>query len=100
MILYHHERIDGKGYPKGLKGDDIHLVARIMAVADSFDAMTSNRIYREGQSKENAISEIRKNKGIRYDNDVVNVTGDHRPGTSDSDYSCWSKYEFNGRRST
>ncbi|MEC1525644.1 HD-GYP domain-containing protein [Neobacillus niacini] len=73
MILFHHERIDGNGYPKGLKGNEIPLVARIMAVADSYDAMTSNRIYREGRTREYAISEITKNIGIRYDYDVVNA---------------------------
>ncbi len=71
MVLYHHERIDGKGYPKGLIGDDIPLVARIMSVADSFDAMTSKRIYNTKTDLEFAINEIHKNKGTQFDPEVA-----------------------------
>ncbi len=62
----HHERIDGRGYPDQLKGDEIPLVARIAAVADSFDAMTSNRAYRKGLSFENACQEIFRNIGTQF----------------------------------
>jgi len=71
MILYHHERYDGAGYPRGLKGEEIPLAARIMAVADSFDAITSNRIYREGMDQESAIQELCNNKGTQFDPEVV-----------------------------
>jgi len=57
-VKYHHERYDGKGYPEGLKGEDIPMIAAIIAVADTFDAMTTDRPYRKGFSKEKAILEI------------------------------------------
>lgn len=73
MVLYHHERYDGKGYPYGLKGQEIPLVARIMAVADSFDAMTSKRIYRNTMDLEHVIKEINDNKGTQYDPEIVDM---------------------------
>ena len=71
--LYHHERYDGKGYPEGLAGEDIPFVARMICVADSFDAMNSNRIYRKSLTKERIISEIETNKGRQFDPDVADV---------------------------
>lgn len=65
--LYHHERYDGRGYPEGLAGEEIPLVARILCVADSFDAMNSNRCYRARLSKEDIIDEIRDNRGTQFD---------------------------------
>jgi len=65
-ILYHHERFDGKGYPEGLKGNDIPPSAYIISVADSYDAMTSDRPYRKGMDKKVAIEEIKKNLGTQY----------------------------------
>ena len=59
-VKYHHERYDGKGYPEGLKGEDIPMIAAIIAVADSFDAMTTDRPYRKGFSKQEAILEIKE----------------------------------------
>jgi HD-GYP domain-containing protein (c-di-GMP phosphodiesterase class II) len=59
-VKYHHERHDGKGYPEGLKGEDIPMIAAIIAVADTFDAMTSDRPYRKGLSKEKVIVEIKE----------------------------------------
>ena len=70
-IKYHHERWDGSGYPEGLKGEEIPLPARIIAVADSYDAMTSKRIYREALDRKRAINEIRKLSGKSYDPEVV-----------------------------
>jgi len=70
-IKYHHERWDGTGYPEGLKGKNIPLSARIIAVADSFDAMTSDRIYRRGMSREEAVRELRRLSGEKYDPEVV-----------------------------
>ena len=72
-ILQHHERWDGKGYPKGLKGEEIFLEARIIAVADSYDAMTSQRSYRKGLQKEQAISEILQCSGTQFDPSVATV---------------------------
>ena len=65
-VKHHHERYDGKGYPDGLKGEEIPIVAAIIAVADTFDAMTSDRPYRKGMTKETAINEIKKNSGIQF----------------------------------
>ncbi len=65
--LYHHERFDGNGYPYGLKGDKIPIEGRALAVADTFDAMTSNRPYRKGLDPEIAIEEIEKCKGSQFD---------------------------------
>ncbi len=72
-ILCHHERWDGSGYPKGLKGNDIPKYARVIAIADSFDAMTSKRSYRELFTVEQAAEEIRKNSGILYDPEIVDA---------------------------
>ena len=69
-VKYHHERYDGGGYPEGLKGDEIPLIAAIVAVADTYDAMTSDRTYRKALPRETAIAEIDKNVGIQF-NPVV-----------------------------
>lgn len=72
-VLYHHERVDGKGYPNQLKGNDIPLLARIIAIADSYDAMTSKRLYRNEFTKEEALNEIRKHKGTQFDPKIAEV---------------------------
>ena len=64
---YHHERYDGRGYPDGLKGEEIPFIARIIAVADAFDAMTSNRIYRKHLTTEQVFSELEKGAGSQFD---------------------------------
>ncbi len=69
--LYHHERFDGNGYPEGLKGDSIPLYARIVGVADSYDAMSSNRVYRRHLNKDDIIEEIQKGSGTQFDPDIV-----------------------------
>ena len=69
--LYHHERYDGTGYPEGLKGEAIPLYARIVGVADSYDAMSSNRVYRRHLNKDDIIEEIQKGSGTQFDPDVV-----------------------------
>ncbi|MHB8124095.1 MAG: HD domain-containing phosphohydrolase [Desulfitobacteriaceae bacterium] len=71
-ILAHHERWDGTGYPKGLKGEAIPRVARIIALADSYDAMTSERPYRNAMSEEEALIEIKKNSGTQFDPEIAN----------------------------
>ncbi|MCK4241633.1 MAG: PAS domain S-box protein [Candidatus Atribacteria bacterium] len=73
ITLQHHERIDGSGYPQGLKGNDILLEARIMAVADVVEAMSSHRPYRPALGIDKALEEISQNKGILYDSKVVDI---------------------------
>lgn len=70
---YHHERYDGKGYPEGRAGEDIPLIARMICVADSFDAMNSNRVYRNKLTKEDIFREIETNKGKQFDPQIANV---------------------------
>jgi putative nucleotidyltransferase with HDIG domain len=69
----HHERLDGKGYPRRLKAEDIPLGARIVAVADSFDAMTTDRPYQKGRSPEVAIGKLREHAGTRWDEDCISA---------------------------
>ncbi len=71
IILQHHERENGSGYPKGLKSKDIMLEAKILAVADVVEAMSSDRPYRQALGLEIALEEIEKNKGKLYDSEVV-----------------------------
>ena len=71
VILHHHERYDGNGYPGGLKGEEIPLLSRVLAVADSFCAMTSERSYREKLTTEQALQNIRKGAGTLYDPNIV-----------------------------
>ncbi|MDD5645087.1 MAG: HD-GYP domain-containing protein [bacterium] len=70
-ILYHHEQFDGTGYPEGLKGEDIPIGARIIHVADTVDAMTTERPYRKALTLETAIDELKKFKGVLFDPSVV-----------------------------
>ena len=71
MVRYHQERFDGKGYPKGLKGEEIPLIARIISVADAFDAITSDRPYRKARPIDEARTEIKKHAGTQFDPVVV-----------------------------
>lgn len=72
-VLYHHERIDGNGYPEGLKGDAIPLESRVIAVADAFEAMTADRPYRKAMIKEQAVAELRRNAGTQFDAALVEI---------------------------
>jgi HD-GYP domain-containing protein (c-di-GMP phosphodiesterase class II) len=67
VMRHHHERYDGKGYPKGLSGENIPLFSRMLAVCDSFDAMTTNRCYREPVTLEKCIEEIKRCSGTQFD---------------------------------
>ncbi len=71
IVMFHHEKYNGKGYPKGLKGEEIPLSARIVAIADVYDAITSKRCYKEASSHENARDIIIKERGEHFDPDVV-----------------------------
>ncbi|GEM_PF-6062127 len=73
VVLYHHESFDGKGYPFGMAGEEIPLQARIFSLADTLDAITSDRPYREGRSFEEACLEIEKGRGVQFDPSVVDA---------------------------
>jgi HD-GYP domain-containing protein (c-di-GMP phosphodiesterase class II) len=70
-ILHHHESVDGKGYPAGLKGSEIPIVSRIVCVIDAFDAMVSSRPYRQGLPFEEAVRRLILSSGTQFDSDVV-----------------------------
>ncbi|MCT4687079.1 HD-GYP domain-containing protein [Vallitalea sp.] len=82
IVLYHHERWDGKGYPEGLKEKEIPLASRIIAISDSIDAMISKRSYKKSLSWNECHKEVISNKGIQFDPYLVN-----------SIESLWSKWE-------
>jgi putative nucleotidyltransferase with HDIG domain len=71
IIRHHHERYDGEGYPDGLKGETIPLLSRIMSIADAFDAMTTNRIYKTRKTIDQAILELKKNAGTQFDPSII-----------------------------
>jgi HD-GYP domain-containing protein (c-di-GMP phosphodiesterase class II) len=70
-IRGHHERIDGRGYPDGLRADQIHVFSRVILIADTFDAMTSDRVYRKGLSSEQAYEELLRFSGTQFDPDAA-----------------------------
>jgi putative nucleotidyltransferase with HDIG domain len=73
IILSHHERFDGTGYPKGLAGERIPIEARILSICDAYDAMTTVRPYREAMSREEAIEELLAHAGTQFDPQIVSV---------------------------
>jgi HD-GYP domain-containing protein (c-di-GMP phosphodiesterase class II) len=73
MIYQHHENLDGSGYPRGLKGNEIFLESRILAVADVVEAMSSHRPYRPSKGIDVALDEVLSNSGTLYDSEVVEV---------------------------
>lgn len=73
LILSHHERWDGQGYPHRLKGSEIPLSCRILAVADAYDAMTNDRVYRRAMSSADAIGELQENAGTQFEPHIVSI---------------------------
>ena len=73
MVLHHHERWDGKGYPEGLSGEEILLGSRIIGVADAFEAMTADRTYQRKKTKEEALNELKRCSGTQFDPNIVEV---------------------------
>ena len=78
IALYHHEKWDGNGYPKHLKGEEIPLSARIMALADVFDALVSKRCYKEAMPPEEAFKIIEEESGTHFDPKLVKVFLEHK----------------------
>ncbi len=72
-VLHHHEWYNGKGYPHGLQGDEIHIYAQIVAIADTYDAMTSSRPYRKSCSRDKAAAEIMKFRGIQFNPELTDI---------------------------
>jgi len=73
FVLHHHERVDGKGYPAGLSGEEIPLASKIITVVDSFDAMTSDRAYRKGLPIDEAVRRLHADSGTQFDRTIVNL---------------------------
>jgi putative two-component system response regulator len=73
IARFHHEKFDGSGYPRGISGADIPLCARIVAIADVYDALTTKRVYKAAFSHEKAVEIIRDGRGIHFDPDIVDA---------------------------
>ena len=73
VVLHHHEWYNGKGYPHGLQGDEIHIYAQIVSIADTYDAMTSSRPYRKGCSRDEAAAEIVKFRGVQFNPELTDI---------------------------
>ena len=72
LVRHHHERIDGKGYPDKLKGDEIPYLVKLISICDTFDALTSRRVYRDGYTLEDALMEIKRSAGTQLDSELSN----------------------------
>jgi putative nucleotidyltransferase with HDIG domain len=72
-VLYHHERWDGEGYPSGRAGEEIPVEARVLAIADAFDAMTSDRPYRQALTREQALAEVERCAGTQFDPEIARI---------------------------
>jgi putative nucleotidyltransferase with HDIG domain len=94
VIRHHHERMDGKGYPLGLKGENIPFHARIVCVADSFDAMTMDRPYRCGMSMAEAVEELIRCSGTQFDPNVVKIFVESLKDEYGENYERWNKNSF------
>jgi putative two-component system response regulator len=77
IALQHHEKMDGTGYPKGLRGEDIHIYARIVSIADVFDALSSERVYKKAFTVEQTIEILREGRGSHFDEHLVNLLIDN-----------------------
>lgn len=77
IAMEHHEKYDGTGYPKGLKGNDIHIYGRIVAIADVFDALTHKRVYKDSWSAEDAVAYIEKHSNKHFDPQLVKIFTDN-----------------------
>ncbi|MEW6574020.1 MAG: HD domain-containing phosphohydrolase, partial [Bacillota bacterium] len=73
LIRQHHERWNGKGYPRGLRGEEIHILSRILAIADAYDAMTSDRPHRPALPPEEALKELKRCAGTQFDPRLVGI---------------------------
>ena len=73
IIMHHHERVDGRGYPMGLKGDQIPIGSRILAIVDAYQSMTTERPYREKLTSEDAVLELAECSGTHFDAEVVDA---------------------------
>jgi len=73
VVLHHHEWYNGKGYPYGLQGEEIHIFAQIVAIADTYDAMTSSRPYRQGCTRDQAAAEIVKFRGLQFNPQLTDI---------------------------
>ena len=73
FVLYHHEWINGQGYPEGLAGEEIPLGARMVGIADAWDAMITDQTYRKALAKNNAVAELRQRAGSQFDPKLVDV---------------------------
>lgn len=93
MVKHHHEKYDGTGYPGQLKGTDIPLIARIAAVADTFDAMTSKRSYRNALPIETVISEIERCSGTQFDPEIAKIFLDILQNSYSDIQSIQDKYK-------
>ena len=96
-LKYHHERYDGKGYPEGLTGEQIPISSRIIAIADTYDAMTSTRAYRQALSHQEAIDEIRNCGGTQFDPALAEIfvrIGDEIELIKQDPDGCYSKYSY------
>lgn len=94
MVRHHHERLDGKGYPDGLSEKMLDLGSRILAVADTYDAMTTDRSYRKALSRETAVSELKRVVGSQLDSDVVNAFTSIPEGELDEDEVTQAKHSL------
>lgn len=94
IIRHHHERMDGEGYPRQLRGEEIPLAARIFSVADSFDAMTSDRPYRKALPLERALQELEDGSGTQFDPDVVDAFMSLVEEHSLLEVGCESTHDF------
>jgi len=89
IVLHHHESFDGSGYPEGLKGEEIPIGSRILLVADTYEAMTSDRIYRRAPGHDKALEQLNKYKGSQFDPKIVRALEAciHRRGESSFEVS-------------